>query len=67
MRTEGTTPFFTRLFLQHLRIWSRNLMAGINSCDKKSWIRHFIMTLGAIEKFAPINEEGFDNLFVIKE
>ena len=25
------------------------------------------MTLGAIEKFTPINEEGFDNHFVIKE
>ena len=43
-RTAGTTPFFTRLFLQHLRIWSRNLMAGINSCYKKSWIRD-LMTL----------------------
>ena len=25
------------------------------------------MTLGAIQKFTPINEEGFDNHFMIKE
>ena len=36
-------------------------MAGINSCYKG-----LNDTIGAIDKFTPINEEGFDNLFVIK-
>ena len=41
-------------------------MARINSCYKKILNKGLNDTIGAIEKFTPINEEGFDNLFVIK-
>ena len=51
-------------FHQTIFTTSKNLIKkfnGINSRYKKPCIRD-LMTLGAIEKFIPINEEGFEPL-----